>query len=208
MGVDRHRVTELYAAGPDGEGSGSGYRLGQRLVLTARHVITPAMGPTGGQLLVRVPEWLPAEPIWDDEDADAALRADGESIGELERSFGVSRANRLPCTARLRSRRRQRRPRRRDAENPREGSGRWPRRVGEWLMPRAPRITSRQLLRVLRALDWTPVAQRGSHVHLTHPDRPGRVTVPVHAGETLKPKTLAAILDQAGLTLDDLRAEL
>ena len=95
MGVDRHRVTELYAAGPDGEGSGSGYRLGQRLVLTARHVIMPAMGPTGGQLLVRpveVPEWLPAEPIWDDEDADAALRADGESIGELERSFGVSRA--------------------------------------------------------------------------------------------------------------------
>jgi tetratricopeptide (TPR) repeat protein len=76
VGVDRHRVTELYAAGPDGEGSGSGYRLGQRLVLTARHVIMPAMGPTGGQLLVRpveVPEWLPAEPIWDDEDADAAL---------------------------------------------------------------------------------------------------------------------------------------
>ena len=60
MGVDRHRVTELYAAGPDGEGSGSGYRL----VLTARHVIMPAMGPTGGQLLVRpveVPE--PGSPL-------------------------------------------------------------------------------------------------------------------------------------------------
>jgi CHAT domain-containing protein len=48
VGVDRHRVTELYAAaGPDGEGSGSGYRLGQWLVLTARHVIMPAMGLTG-----------------------------------------------------------------------------------------------------------------------------------------------------------------
>ena len=33
MGVDRYRVCELYAAGPDGEGSGSGYRLGDRLVL-------------------------------------------------------------------------------------------------------------------------------------------------------------------------------
>ena len=64
-----------------GEGSGSGYRLGQRLVLTAPHVITSAMGPTGGQLLVRVPEWLPAEPIWDDEDADAALRATGNRSG-------------------------------------------------------------------------------------------------------------------------------
>lgn len=72
-------------------------------------------------------------------------------------------------------------------------------------MSRAPRITSRQLLRALRSLGWTPVTQRGSHVQLTHPDRAGRVTVPVHAGETLKPKTLAAILDQAGLSVDELR---
>lgn len=72
-------------------------------------------------------------------------------------------------------------------------------------MSRAPRITRRQLLRVLRKLGWSPVAQRGSHVQLTNPDRSGRVTVPVHAGETLKPKTLAAILNQAGLTVDDLR---
>ena len=49
MGVDRYRVCELYAAGPDAEGSGSGYRLGDRLVLTARHVIAPALaGPAAG----------------------------------------------------------------------------------------------------------------------------------------------------------------
>ena len=47
MGVDRYRVCELYAAGPDGEGSGSGYRLGDRLVLTARHVIAPALAGAG-----------------------------------------------------------------------------------------------------------------------------------------------------------------
>jgi len=70
---------------------------------------------------------------------------------------------------------------------------------------RAPRLTSRELLRALRRLGWTQVAQRGSHVQLRHPERAGRVTVPVHAGETLKPKTLAAILDQAGLTADELR---
>jgi len=29
--------------------------------------------------------------------------------------------------------------------------------------------------------------------------------VPAHAGETLKPKTLAAILEQAGVTVDELR---
>jgi predicted RNA binding protein YcfA (HicA-like mRNA interferase family) len=44
--------------------------------------------------------------------------------------------------------------------------------------------------------------QAGSHVHLKHANRPGRVTVPVHAGEILKPKTLASILDQAGVDLD------
>ena len=53
VGVDRYRVCELYAAGPDGEGSGSGYRLGDRLVLTARHVIVPALAGAGGRLLVR-----------------------------------------------------------------------------------------------------------------------------------------------------------
>jgi len=43
MGVDRYRACELYAAGPDGGRSGSGYRLGDRLVLTACHVIAAAL---------------------------------------------------------------------------------------------------------------------------------------------------------------------
>ena len=76
MGVDRSRACELYAAAPDAEGSGSGYRLGDRLVLTARHVIAPAAAGPGGRVLVRpvgVPGWLPARVEWQDEDADAAL---------------------------------------------------------------------------------------------------------------------------------------
>ena len=76
MGVDRYRICELYAAGPECEGSGSGYRLGDRLVLTARHVIVPALAGPGGQLLIRpygVPGWIPARVEWADADADAAL---------------------------------------------------------------------------------------------------------------------------------------
>jgi hypothetical protein len=76
MGVDPHRVCELYAAGPDVEGSGSGYRICDRLVLTARHVIAPALAGAGGRVLVRpvgVTEWLPARVEWQDADADAAL---------------------------------------------------------------------------------------------------------------------------------------
>jgi len=38
-----------------------------------------------------------------------------------------------------------------------------------------------------------------------HPDKQGRVVVPVHAGEILYVKTLLGILDQAGLTIDEFR---
>ena len=89
-------------------GPGSGYRLGDRLVLTARHVIAPALAGAGGRVLVRpvgVPGWLPARVEWEDADADAALaviedegwRAPaGESVlrwGELAGSDPV------PCAA-------------------------------------------------------------------------------------------------------------
>ena len=76
MGVDRYRVCELYAAGADAGGSGSGCWLGDRLVLTARHVIAPALAGPGGRVLVRplgVAGWLPARVEWEDADADAAL---------------------------------------------------------------------------------------------------------------------------------------
>ena len=72
-------------------------------------------------------------------------------------------------------------------------------------MPRAPRITSADLLRALHRAGWTTSRQSGSHVILVHPDRPGaRVVVPVHAGQILKPKTLAAILKSAEIAGDEL----
>jgi predicted RNA binding protein YcfA (HicA-like mRNA interferase family) len=52
------------------------------------------------------------------------------------------------------------------------------------------------------------VAQKGSHVQLKHPDRGGRVTVPVHAGETIGPGLLRSIPNQAGITVEELRAVL
>jgi predicted RNA binding protein YcfA (HicA-like mRNA interferase family) len=71
--------------------------------------------------------------------------------------------------------------------------------------PRQPRITAAQLLHALRRDGWEIERQRGVHAQLAHPTKPGLVTVPRHPGEILKPKTLASILDQAGLTVDDLR---
>ena len=72
-------------------------------------------------------------------------------------------------------------------------------------MPRAPRITSADLLGLHRA-GWTTSRQSGSHVILVHSERAGaRVVVPVHAGRILKPKTLATILKSAEIAGDELQ---
>jgi predicted RNA binding protein YcfA (HicA-like mRNA interferase family) len=75
-------------------------------------------------------------------------------------------------------------------------------------MPRMPRVTGAQVLRALRSLGWIVVTQRGSHVQLKHPDRPGRVTIPIHAGETIGPRLLGSILAQARLTVEEFRSAL
>ena len=73
-------------------------------------------------------------------------------------------------------------------------------------MPRLPRLTGSEVVRALRRAGWEQVRQEGSHVQLRHPARGGRVTVPVHAGETIGPRLLSSILAQAGMTADELRA--
>lgn len=75
-------------------------------------------------------------------------------------------------------------------------------------MPPLPRVTGREVVQALGRLGWMTVAQKGSHVQLKHPDHGGRVTVPVHAGETIGPGLLRSILAQAGLTADEFRAAL
>jgi predicted RNA binding protein YcfA (HicA-like mRNA interferase family) len=74
------------------------------------------------------------------------------------------------------------------------------------MSPRLPRVTGEEVLRALRRLGWAEVRQTGSHHHLRHPERPGAlVTVAAHAGRQLPVGTLAAILDAASLTGDELR---
>jgi predicted RNA binding protein YcfA (HicA-like mRNA interferase family) len=71
------------------------------------------------------------------------------------------------------------------------------------MSPKLPRITATELLRALHRDGWQEVRQSGSHVTMKHPTKPGHVTVPRHASVTLKPKTLATILGQAGLTVEE-----
>ncbi|HEU5316381.1 MAG TPA: type II toxin-antitoxin system HicA family toxin [Chloroflexota bacterium] len=61
------------------------------------------------------------------------------------------------------------------------------------------------MVAALRRLGWTPVpGSKGSHVQLKHPTRGGRVTVPIHKGQTLGPGLVASILTQAGITAEEL----
>ncbi len=55
--------------------------------------------------------------------------------------------------------------------------------------------------KALKTAGWIEVRQKGSHVQLKHPDRPGLVTLPMHGSRDIKPGTLALIERQAGLKL-------
>ena len=68
-----------------------------------------------------------------------------------------------------------------------------------------PRVTGAELIRALKHDGWYESRQAGSHVTLRHPSKGGHVAVPVHAGKTLAPGRLSSILDDAGLSGDDLR---
>lgn len=56
----------------------------------------------------------------------------------------------------------------------------------------------KELITLLKKDGWKEKDQKGSHLQLIHPVKPGKVTVPVHSGDIPK-GTLNAILKQAGL---------
>lgn len=62
-----------------------------------------------------------------------------------------------------------------------------------------PRLTVREIIRMLEAGGWYLVATRGSHRQYKHQEKAGRVTVAGKPSDELAPGTLNSILKQAGL---------
>ncbi|WP_352309090.1 type II toxin-antitoxin system HicA family toxin [Psychrobacter sp. W2-37-MNA-CIBAN-0211] len=60
-------------------------------------------------------------------------------------------------------------------------------------------MTSRDLMRMLKADGWYLVAVKGSHHQLKHDTKKGRVTIP-HPKKDLNQLTVKSILKQAGLS--------
>lgn len=66
-----------------------------------------------------------------------------------------------------------------------------------------PPLKPQEVVRVLQRAGFVVVRQRGSHIHMKHPQEPGRrVTIPYHRRD-LAPKTIASIIRQAGLTVEE-----
>ena len=57
----------------------------------------------------------------------------------------------------------------------------------------------RDVLKLLHEDGWRVAYTRGSHRQLVHPTKVGRVTVAGKRNDDLRRKTLASILQQAGL---------
>lgn len=70
-------------------------------------------------------------------------------------------------------------------------------------MTRLPRTTGKKLIAALKKAGFEVIRITGSHYHLHKPGT-GLVTVPVHTGETLIPILVKSILEQAGLSVDEL----
>lgn len=59
-------------------------------------------------------------------------------------------------------------------------------------------MTAKELVAKLETAGWVKDRQRGSHAIFVHPMLPGRIVVPMHAGDMPK-GTLNVILKRAGL---------
>jgi len=68
-------------------------------------------------------------------------------------------------------------------------------------MPKFPVVTAKECMKALERAGFYLDRIRGSHHHYRHPDKTGTVTVAMHRG-TVKRKTLASIIRQAGLSIE------
>jgi len=73
-------------------------------------------------------------------------------------------------------------------------------------VPSIPVLKARETIRILGALGFEEVRQRGSHKRFRHPD--GRTTtVPVHKGRDTSPVLLRRIARDVGLTIQEFVAQ-
>jgi len=68
------------------------------------------------------------------------------------------------------------------------------------MAPKLANLKPREVVRALERAGFYIHEASGSHVHLKHPQRPGRITVPYHERFDLPKHIVKFIVRQAGLT--------
>jgi predicted RNA binding protein YcfA (HicA-like mRNA interferase family) len=71
--------------------------------------------------------------------------------------------------------------------------------------PRFPVVEAKDLVRIARKLGFELDHQKGSHAVLRRAADRARVVIPMHVGRSIRPKTLSGILEDLGITLEQLR---
>lgn len=71
--------------------------------------------------------------------------------------------------------------------------------------PGLPVVTAREVARVAERLGFVLHRQKGSHAVYYRKRDKARVVIPMHAGKDIKPKTLAGIIEDMGLTAEEFR---
>ncbi len=69
-------------------------------------------------------------------------------------------------------------------------------------MAKLPVLKPREVVAILKRLDFAEVRQRGSHKQFRHPDG-RRTTVPFHSGRDISPLLLRRIARDTGLTIGE-----
>lgn len=71
------------------------------------------------------------------------------------------------------------------------------------MSPRIPVVRAREVIRAAERLGFVLDRQRGSHAVYYRPDDKARIVVPVHQAKDIKPKTLAGIIRDMGITVEE-----
>jgi predicted RNA binding protein YcfA (HicA-like mRNA interferase family) len=70
-------------------------------------------------------------------------------------------------------------------------------------LPKLPVVSGPEVVRALKRAGFVVDHTTGSHLIMRHPVSRRRAVVPRHGGRDLRPGTLRAILDDAGLTVEE-----
>lgn len=73
------------------------------------------------------------------------------------------------------------------------------------MSPRLPAVTAKEVVRVAKKMGFVFDRQKGSHAVYYRQRDKARLVVPMHRGKTIKPKTLAGLLEDMGLTAEQFR---